>query len=589
MGGAKEMENMITLTIDGVSVTVPEGSTVLEAARAANINIPTLCYLKDVQQIGACRICLVEIEKARGLAAACVMPAAEGMVVRTNTEQLRKQRKVNLELLLASHNRECTSCVRSENCELQALCREYGVKEYPYDGAGKETSVDDLSPSIVRDNSKCINCRRCVAACTNVQEIGAIGVSKRGFKTQIGPIFGRPLMATSCVNCGQCIVACPVGALHEKESIDDVWAAISDPDKYVVVQPAPAVRASIGEEFGLPMGVAQTGKLVAALRRLGFNKVFDTNFGADLTIMEEGTELVHRLGDKDAVLPMITSCSPGWVSYCEKFYPEFIPNLSSCKSPHEMTGAMAKSYYAEKMGIDPKSIVVVSVMPCTAKKYEANRPELANKGMKDVDHVITVRELARMIKQAGIDFARLPDEQFDSVMGASAGAADIFGATGGVMEAALRTVYEIVTGKTLENVNFEAVRGTTGVKEATIDLNGKQINVAVAHGTANAKKVLEAVKSGEKTYHFIEVMCCPGGCVTGGGQPIVSSKDLQYIDVKALRAKALYDEDASKSLRKSHDNPEIKAIYEEFLGEPGGHKAHELLHTTYSAKEKYFI
>lgn len=583
------MENMINLTIDGVSVSVPEGSTVLEAARAANINIPTLCYLKDVQQIGACRICLVEIEKARGLAAACVMPVAEGMVVRTNTAKLREQRRVNLELLLASHNRECTSCVRSENCELQALCREYGVKEYPFDGEKKETKIDDLSLSVVRDNSKCINCRRCIAACNNVQEIGAIGVSKRGFKTQIGAIYDRSLAATSCVNCGQCIVACPVGALHEKENIDDVWAALNDPTKYVVVQPAPAVRASIGEEFGLPMGVAQTGKLAAALRRLGFAKVFDTNFGADLTIIEEGTELIQRLGDKNAVLPMITSCSPGWVSYCEKFYPEFIPNLSSCKSPHEMTGAMVKTYFAEKAGIDPKSIVVVSVMPCTAKKFEAARAELSNDGMQDVDYVLTVRELARMIKQAGIDFARLPNEGFDPMLGESSGASDIFGATGGVMEAALRTVYEKVTGKTLDKVDFTEVRGTTGVKEATIDLDGKKVNVAVAHGTANAKKVLEAVKSGEKTYHFIEIMCCPGGCVTGGGQPIVSSKDLQYIDLKAVRAKALYDEDAGKPIRKSHENPEITAIYKEFLGEPGGHKAHELLHTTYMAKKKYYV
>ena len=545
------MENMINLTIDGVAVSVPEGTTVLEAARAAHINIPTLCYLKDVQQIGACRICLVEIEKARGLAAACVMPVAEGMVVRTNTPKLREQRRVNLELLLASHNRECTSCVRSENCELQALCREYGVKEYPFDGAKKETTVDEVSPCVIRDNSKCINCRRCIAACNDVQQIGAIGVSKRGFKTKIGPIIEFSLAQTPCVNCGQCIVACPVGALRERDSIDDVWAAIGNPDKYVVVQPAPAVRASIGEEFGLPMGVAQTGKLAASLRRLGFDKVFDTNFGADLTIMEEGTELIHRLNDKDAVLPMITSCSPGWVTFCEKFYPEFIPNLSTCKSPHEMTGAMVKTYYAEKMGIDPASIVVVSVMPCTAKKYEAARPELANGEMKDVDYVLTVRELARMIKQAGIDFARLPEEKFDSVLGESTGAADIFGATGGVMEAALRTVYEIVTGKELDNVDFEAV------------------------------------KSGEKNYHFIEVMCCPGGCVTDGGQPIVPAKELQYIDLKTVRAKALYNEDSSKKLRKSHLNPEITAIYKEFLGEPGGHKSHELLHTTYSAKSKY--
>ena len=581
------MENMINLTIDGISVSVPEGSTVLEAARAAHINIPTLCYLKDVQQIGACRLCLVEIEKARGLSAACVMPVSEGMVVRTNTPKLRRQRRVNLELLLASHNRECTSCVRSENCELQALCREYGVKEYPYDGAKKETSVDTASPCVIRDNSKCINCRRCIAMCNNVQQIGAIGVSKRGFKTKIGPIYDRSLADTPCVNCGQCIVACPVGALHERESIDDVWAAISDSEKYVVVQPAPAVRASIGEEFGLPMGVAQTGRLAAALRRLGFDKVFDTNFGADLTIIEEGTELIERLGSKDAALPMITSCSPGWISYCEKFFPEFIPNLSSCKSPHEMEGAMVKSYFAEKMGMDPESIVVVSVMPCTAKKYEAARPELGRDGMQDVDYVLTVRELAKMIKQAGIDFAKLPEEKFDDLLGESTGAADIFGATGGVMEAALRTVYEKVTGETLEKVDFAAVRGTEGIKEATVDLDGKEVRVAVASGTANAKKLLESVKNGEKTYHFIEIMCCPGGCVTGGGQPIVSSKDLQYIDLKAVRAKALYDEDKNKKLRKSHENPEVIAIYKDFLGEPGGHKAHELLHTTYAAKPKY--
>ena len=581
------MADMINLTIDGVAVSVPAGSTILEAARAACINIPTLCYLKDVQQIGACRICVVEVEKARGLAAACVMPVSEGMVVHTNTPKVRNHRKVILELLLASHNRECTSCVRSGNCELQTLCREYGVEGYPFDGEKKSCEVDMLSTSIVRDNSKCISCRRCVAACNVIQEIGAIGVSKRGFKTNIGAIYNRSIVDTPCVNCGQCIVACPVGALHEKENIDDVWAAIGNPEKYVVVQPAPAVRASIGEEFGMPMGVAQTGRLAAALRRMGFDKVFDTNFGADLTIMEEGTELIQRLTTEGSVLPMITSCSPGWVTYCEKFYPEFLPNLSTCKSPHEMTGAMVKTYYAEKMGIDPKSIVVVSVMPCTAKKYEAARPELGNEGMQDVDYVITVRELARMIKQAGIDFAHLPEEKFDHVLGESTGAADIFGATGGVMEAALRTVYELVTKKTLENVDFNEVRGIEGVKEATIDLGIKKVNVAVAHGTANAKKVLEAVKSGEKSYDFIEVMCCPGGCVTGGGQPIVPAKELQYVDLKTVRAKALYNEDGGKKLRKSHENPEIIAIYKDFLGEPGGHKSHELLHTTYTAKKKY--
>ena len=578
---------MINLTIDGIAVSAPEGSTILEAAKLANINIPTLCYLKDVQQIGACRICLVEVKGARGLAAACVMPISEGMEVKTNTPTIRAQRKLNLELLLSNHNRECTSCVRSGNCELQALCTEYGVTEYPYDGIKNEAKVDDLSASIVRDNSKCISCRRCIAACNNIQKIGAIGASQRGFATTIGCAFERSLKDSPCINCGQCILACPVGALHEKDSIDAVWEALGNPDLHVVVQPAPAVRASIGEEFGLPMGVAQTGKMVAAMRRLGFDKVFDTDFAADLTIMEEGTELLERLADKDAALPMITSCSPGWIKYCETFYPEFIPNLSSCKSPHEMMGAVIKSYYAEKNNIDPKNIYVVSVMPCTAKKFEADRPELGNEGLQDVDAVLTVRELARMIKQAGIDFARLADEDFDEVLGDSTGAGVIFGATGGVMEAALRTVYEIVTGKTLEKVEFDAVRGTEGIKEAEIDLNGKTVRVAVAHSTGNAKKLLDAVKAGEKHYDFIEIMGCPGGCVTGGGQPIVNAKDLMYLDVKALRAKALYDEDAGKALRKSHENPSVKKIYDEYFEKPGSHKSHELLHTTYVARKQY--
>ena len=579
--------NTVTLTIDGVQITVPANYTILEAAAEAGINIPTLCYLKDINQIGACRLCLVEIEGARALQAACVSQVGEGMIVRTNTEKLRANRKLNLELLLSNHNRECTTCVRSKNCELQALCHEYGVDTVRFEPlVKKEYEKDTLSPSVVRDNSKCINCRRCIAACNDVQKIGAIGPSLRGDKLVIGSIFGKSLVETPCINCGQCIAACPVGALTEKSEIANVFAALADPEKFVVVQPAPAVRATIGEEFGLPMGVAQTGKLATALRRLGFDRVFDTNFGADLTIMEEGTELIDRI-QNGGVLPMITSCSPGWVSYCETFFPEFIPNLSSCKSPHQMTGAIVKSYFAEKNGIDPKNIYVVSVMPCTAKKYESKRDELKVGGLKDVDAVITVRELARMINNANIDFARLPDGKFDDMLGDSTGAADIFGATGGVMEAALRTVYSVLTGKELADVNLTAVRGMEGIKEATIDIAGKAVKVAVASGSGNAKALLEAIKRGEADYTFIEIMGCPGGCINGGGQPIVSAKDRLYVDYKAKRAEALYNEDAGKALRRSHENPSIKKLYDEYLGVPGGHKSHELLHTHYYKRDKY--
>ncbi|MBO4501129.1 MAG: iron hydrogenase small subunit [Clostridia bacterium] len=577
--------NKVNLTIDGVKVSVPAGSTVLEAAREAHVNIPTLCYLKDVQQIGACRLCLVE-GGGRGLQAACVLPVSEGMDIKTNTPKIRAARKINLELLLSNHNRECTSCVRNRNCELQQLCNEYGVDGYPFDPASlPKSNVDDISPSIVRDNSKCILCRRCVAACNKVQQIGAIGVSKRGMKSVVGVVYGKSLADSPCVNCGQCIVACPTGALHEKDSTKDVWAALADPELHVVVQPAPAVRAALGEEFGMPVGTGVTGKLAASLRRLGFDKVFDTDFAADVTIMEEGTEFINRLTN-NGVLPMITSCSPGWIKYCETFYPEFLPNLSTCKSPHEMGGALIKTYYAEKHGIDPKKIFVVSVMPCTAKKFEAKREELSNNGLQDVDAVITTRELAQMIRTAGIDFNHLPDEDFDPFMGESTGAAVIFGATGGVMEAALRTVYEVVTGKELEKVDFKAVRGTKGIKEAEIDVGGKIVRVAVANGTGNASKLLEKVKAGAK-YDFIEVMGCPGGCVTGGGQPIINSKDLCYIDPKKLRAKALYTEDERKHLRKSHENPEVKQLYKDYLGKPNSHKAHELLHTHYIPRPKY--
>ncbi|MBR0513966.1 MAG: iron hydrogenase small subunit [Clostridia bacterium] len=581
------MENLVKLTIDGVSVEVPAGTTVLEAAKKAGINIPTLCYLKDINQIGACRMCIVDTG-ARAFGAACVLPVSNGMNVKTNTPKIREARRVNLELLLSNHDKKCLDCARNQKCELQQMCQDLGVDDVDkYKGKMNDYDIDDLSPSIVRNNNKCILCRRCVAACNNTQAVGVIGPMGRGFKTKIGSAWEQPLNDVACINCGQCIAACPTGALYEKDSTKAVWDLLNDETKHVVVQPAPAVRAALGEEFGLPMGTSVTGKLAAALRRLGFEKVFDTDWAADLTIMEEGTELIGRLKN-GGVLPMITSCSPGWIKFCETYYPDFIPNLSSCKSPHEMEGAMIKSYWAEKEGIDPKDIRVVSVMPCTAKKFEAKRPELGRDGMQDVDEVITTRELAKMIKEAGIDFANLPDEDFDPMLGESSGAGVIFGATGGVMEAALRTVYEVVTGETLEKVDFEAVRGIEGIKEATVKVGDLDVKVAVAHGTANAAKLLDSVRSGEKEYTFIEVMGCPGGCVTGGGQPIVSAQKRMECNPKELRAKALYTEDANKPQRKSHENASVMALYNGgYLGEPNSHKAHELLHTTYVERPKY--
>lgn len=574
------MEN-VTIKINGMEVIAPKGSTILEAARLAHIEIPTLCFLKEINEIGACRICVVEVKGARSLVASCVYPINEGMEVWTNTPRVLESRKKTLQLLLSNHDRKCLSCVRSGNCELQQLAKELGVEdEGYYDGARTPSEIDDSAVHMFRDNSKCILCRRCVAMCEQVQGIGVIGPNQRGFATNIGSAFEMGLGETSCVSCGQCIAVCPTGALYEKSCIDDVLAAIHDPNKHVIVQTAPAVRAGLGEEFGYPIGTDVQGKMAAALRCIGFDKVFDTNFGADLTIMEEAHEFIDRV-QNGGVLPMITSCSPGWVKYCEHYFPDMTENLSSCKSPQQMFGAIAKSYYAEKMGIDPKDIVSVSVMPCTAKKFEIGRPDEDATGYPDVDYSMTTRELARMIKKLGIRFRDLPDEEFDVPLGIGTGAAVIFGATGGVMEAALRTAVETLTGEELPNVDFTQVRGTEGIKEAAYQVAGMEVKVAVASGLANARKLLNMVKNGEAQYHFIEIMGCPGGCVNGGGQPQQPGHVRNTTDIRALRASVLYQLDEKNAIRKSHENPAIKELYDTFLGKPGSSKAHHLLHTSY--------
>ena len=579
----------VNVKINGIAVTVPAGTTVLDAARKAGVEIPTLCYLRDINEIGACRMCLVEATGARGPIPACVAKVSDGMEVKTNTPALIAARKTNLELVLSNHKKECLSCVRSGSCELQKLCREYGIEdEFVFEGAKNKYDIDDSAAHMVRDNEKCILCRRCSAVCAVNQAVSVIGANARGFDTHIGCAFEKDLGEVGCISCGQCITVCPTGALHEKDDSDKVVAAINDPEKFVVVQTAPAVRVGLGEEFGYEIGSIVTGKLVSALRALGFDKVFDTNFTADLTIMEEATEFLGRYTKKEN-LPLITSCSPGWIKFCETYYPEFIPNLSSCKSPQGMFGAVAKTYYAEKLGIDPKNIYVVSVMPCTAKKFEAGRKELAASGYPDIDAVLTVRELARMIKKAGILFNELPDGEYDAPFGLGSGAGTIFGATGGVMEAALRTAYFVLEKKELEDLDntFTAVRGVEGIKEATYTLAGNEVKVAVASGTANAKKLLDMVKSGEKSYDFIEIMACPGGCVNGGGQPIQPASVRNYKDIRALRAAGLYEDDKNLPTRLSHHNPDVKAIYEEYFGKPNSHKAHEILHTTYAPKAKY--
>ena len=577
---------MINLKINDKQVTAPVGTTILEAARMVNIDIPTLCFLKDINEIGSCRMCIVEIKGARALQAACVYPVSEGLEVYTNTPTVRESRKVTLELILSNHDKKCLTCVRNRNCELQKVSEELGITDIRFEGENPNYPVDDLSPSIVRDPNKCILCRRCVSVCKDVQTVSVIDTVDRGFNTIVSCAFDKSLNETPCVNCGQCIVACPVGALREKDDTDKVWSALADTTKHVVVQTAPAVRIALGEEFGFPIGTRVTGKMAAALKLMNFDGVYDTDTAADFTIMEEGTELLGRL-EKGENLPLITSCSPGWVKFCEHNFPDFLDNLSTAKSPHEMFGALLKSYYAEKKGIDPKDIYVVSVMPCTAKKFEAGREELAGTGYADVDVVITTRELARMIKQAGIDFAKLEDGQFDDPFGAASGAAVIFGATGGVMEAALRTVADILTGQDIQEIEYSDIRGTAGIKEATVEVAGKKIRLAVANGLGNARQLLENIRSGKSEYEFVEIMGCEGGCVTGGGQPIVDAKTKMSIDLKAVRASAIYDEDRSLVLRKSHNNPVVQKIYEDYLGAPCGHKSHKLLHTHYKKRTNY--
>ncbi len=580
----------VTLKINGMTVTAPKGATILEAARLAGIDIPTLCFLKEINEIGACRICVVEVKGARSLVASCVYPVNEGMEVFTNTPKVLESRKKTLQLILSNHNRKCLSCVRSGHCELQQLCNDLGVEsEDIYDGEKNEYELDMSAAHMVRDNNKCILCRRCMAVCEKVQGVGVIGANERGFKTEISSAFGMGLADTSCVSCGQCIAVCPTGALYEKDFTDDILKAIADPAKHVVVQVAPAVRAALGEEFGYPMGTGVEGKMAAALRRIGFDKVFDTNFSADLTIMEESHEFLDRVKN-GGVLPMITSCSPGWIKYCEHYFPDMTENLSSCKSPQQMFGAVVKTYYAEKMGIDPKDIVSVSVMPCTAKKFEIGRPDQNAAGVADVDISITTRELARLIRRLGINFRNLPDEGFDSPLGSGTGAAVIFGVTGGVMEAALRTAVWKLTGeKDGSPIEFTEVRGTAGIKEATYNVAGMDVKVAVASGLKNAKELLTRVKNGEANYHFIEIMGCPGGCVNGGGQPQVPAMVRNFTDIRAERAKALYSLDEQNTLRCSHENPDIKELYATYLGEPGSHKAHDILHTTYVKRKIHEI
>ncbi len=584
----KLSKGTVTINIDGKEVEVKEGTTILEAAKKIGIDIPTLCYLKGINEVGDCRMCIVEVEGRRGFVTSCIQKAEEGMKVHTNTKEVQEARQVTLDLMLSNHAKDCLICTRSGNCELQSLAEKLNIRNIEFSGEMTKNEIDEKSPSIVREPSKCILCRRCVSTCKKVQEIGAIDCINRGFESSISTTYDCSLDDVDCTFCGQCIEACPTGALHEKESINEVWAKLKNPETYVVVQTAPAVRVAIGEEFGMPIGTNAKGKMVTALKRIGFDKVFDTNTGADFTIMEEANEFIERM-QNGGILPMITSCSPGWVRFAEKNYGELLGHLSSCKSPHQMFGAIIKSYFAEKYGIEKEKICTVSVMPCVAKKYECARPEMEVDGLRDVDYVITTRELAKMIKQANINFTELEDSDFDNPMGEASGAGAIFGTTGGVMEAAIRTAVDTLENKSIDNIEYKEVRGEKGIKEATLNVAGKEIKIAVASGLSNARKIMEQIKVGKSPYHFIEIMACPGGCVMGGGQPIKSSKIRATVDVRKLRANSIYKIDEKSTIRKSHENPVIKQIYKEFLKKPGSKLAHKYLHTSYSQKSKYNI
>ena len=575
----------VNVKINNISYQFPKGLTILQACNQINIEIPTLCYLKEINEIGACRICVVEVKGARNLVASCVHPLSEGMEIFTHSERVLTARKLTLELILSTHDRSCLSCIRSDNCELQKLCHDFKVDdEAKFDGHNQVYKTDDSAIHMYRDDNKCILCRRCVAACSKLQSVGVIGVNDRGFKTHVGCAFEEDLGKTDCVSCGQCIVVCPTGAIAEKDDTDKVWSALADPSKHVIVATAPSIRVTLGEAFGMPVGTNVKGKMVTALKHLGFAGVYDTDIAADLTIIEESQELISRI-QNGGPLPLITSCSPGWIKFCEHNFHDFIPNLSSCKSPQQMFGAVVKTWYAEKNNLDPHDIVVVSVMPCTAKKFEARRDNQSAAGVYDIDIAITTRELARMIKRAGIQFKNLADSNFDDPLGVSTGAGAIFGATGGVMEAALRTAVEKLTGQELTNLDFTEVRGTKEIKEATYKVGDLEVNVAVTSGLANARHLLDEIRAGRKNYHFIEIMGCPGGCINGGGQPVQPASVRNFVDLKTERAKALYEEDKNLPLRKSHESPVIKTLYEEYFGEPGSHKAHKVLHTTYKERE----